>query len=175
VHPTACLKAYNFITDQDFTDVLSSTLVNVKNGSIKSTSPGQFSNNVLIANTCASDMLVDLTISLDPRWETHGANAVHTYSTAGEIDPATFNIAAFGAGTPGGVNLCLQNVSIPAGTTFLAAVHSQLNKSIGAANLGDAPFQFSASLLQPNASCAGPLETYATPNPVSTALPFTTY
>src|SRR5437588_12445593 len=46
--------------------------------------------------------------------------AVFSYATSGEIDPATFNILSFGTGTKQGQNLCLQNVNVAAGTTFLA-------------------------------------------------------
>src|SRR5262245_6048248 len=103
VHPTACLKSYNFITDTDFNSIITLATVNVnKQGKVTGTSnPGQFSDNVLIANTCGQDETIDLGILLDSRWETNPnnnpGNAVFTYSANGAIDPDSFDIDAFGA------------------------------------------------------------------------------
>jgi hypothetical protein len=177
VHPTACLKAYDFITDADFSSMVTSTNVNVHNGTVKSSQPGQFADNVLIVNTCQTNESIDLGIQLDSRWETNPnsnpGNAVFTYSTAGEINPITFNITAFGTGTPHGQSLCLQNVNVAAGTTFMASVHSQVIKGLSTANLGTSPFVLSASARHPNTSCTGNLDPLVVPNGVSVNLPFT--
>jgi hypothetical protein len=177
VHPTACVKVYDFVTDADFNDILTSTHLTVKNGSVKSSQPGQFGDDVLIANTCPVAESFDLQIALDPRFETNPnnnpGNAVFTYATGGEVDPSTFTIQSFGTGTPQGQNLCLQNVTVPANTSFLASVHSQVIKGLSSAALGSSPFTFGAATRTAGSGCAGSLDTNAVPNPVSTTLPFT--
>jgi hypothetical protein len=177
VHPTACLKVYNFITDADITQIVDATTITVKKGSVKSSQPGQFGDDVLIANTCLSTHSFDLGIALDPRFEmnpnNNPGNAVFTYSTSGEIDPTTFSIQSFGTGTPNGHQLCLQNVTMQANTSFLATVHSQVIKGQSSAALGSSPFAFGADVRTAASSCGGALDTTATPNPVSTTLPFT--
>ena len=96
-----------------------------------------------------------------------------TYSTAGEIDPNIFSIQSFGAGTPNGHQLCLQNVTMAPDSSFLATVHSQVIKGQSAAALGTSPFVFSADLRTAASSCGGVLDSVAAPNPAGTALPFT--
>ena len=178
VHPSACLKTYNFITDTDFNSIITLATVNVNNsGKVTGTSnPGQFSDNVLIANTCGQNETIDLAILLDSRWQTNPSdnpgNAVFTYSANGEISPNTFDIDDFGAQAAQKQNLCLKNVTIPAGTSFLATVHSGVIKKMSVALLGTQPFSFQANITQANTSCTGALSTYALPNPASTTLPF---
>jgi hypothetical protein len=180
VHPTACLRTYNFLTDQDFTGIVSSAVVKVKKGNVNNTSPAQFSDNVLIVNTCGSSQSLDLGIVLDSRWETHpngshgqgNPNAVFTYSANGDIGPTAFSLGAFGVGTPQGLGLCLPGMTIPANTTFLAAVHSQVKNQTAAA-LGTAPFVFNAWMLQANSACTGTPSSLALPNPAAASLPFT--
>jgi hypothetical protein len=180
VHPTNCLKVYNFLTDQDFTmGILSSTTVKVKNGVVKSSNPGQYSDNVLIANTCASDQYFDLGIVLDPSFQTNPhdnpGQAVFTYSSSGIVDPTIFNITSFGTGSPQGQNLCLQDVKVTGGTTFLATVHSEVIKGLAATSLpSDGDLDFSASLYQNvNSGCTGAMDSLATPDPAYFSLPFT--
>ena len=176
VHPTACVKVYNFVTDADFNDILTSADVNINRGSVKSSQPGQFADNVLIANTCSVAESFDVQIALDTRFETNPknnpGNAVFTYATSGEVDPSTFAILSFGTGQGQGQNLCLQNVTVPPHTSFLASVHSQVIKGMDAATLGSSPFSFGAALRTAGTNCTGSLDTIASPNPVSTTLPF---
>jgi hypothetical protein len=182
VHPTACLKVYNFITDQDFTiGILSKTNVNVPsrgNNAYKVTSsqPGQFADNVLIANLCATDQSFDLGIQLDSSFTTSGnpAAAVKAYTANGEFDTSDFNTLMTGTETKY-PSLCLQNVTVPAGASFLATVHSKVKDSWPQSMLPlDKSFDFSAALYDTvNAGCTGTLETLASPNPTTTTLPFT--
>jgi len=193
VHPTACLKVYNFVTDQG-PEWKTLTTTNLKIGTgrnnwgkVIASTPGQYSDNVLVANTCADDKSFSLNIGLDSSFETNPAgnpgNAVFTYSTAGEIDPATFDIESFGIGTPQGQTLCLQHVTVAAGNTFLATVHSQVKNNIDVGSLpGDSSsdsdttpdFDFSASLHETTgANCTGALDTDATPNPAEFHLNYT--
>ncbi len=184
VHPTACLKVYNFITDATLANMVTSTEVNVNpKGKVTSTNPyGSLSENVLIANICGTAESFDLALFLDSAFSTQPSNnpgnAVFTFSTSGEIDPTTFNIGSFGAGTPQGQSLCLQNVIVLPDTTFFATVHFSINNGMVASALpgggaGPGTFTgFGASLTGANSGCTGILA-LATPNLVSTPLTFT--
>ncbi len=180
VHPTACLKVYDFITDASLANTLTTTEVNVNSrGKVTSTNPyGSLSQNVMVVNTCAVSESFDLRVTLDSWFSTHPANnpgnAVFTFSTDGEVDPSTFNLGAFGLGTGQGQNLCLQNVSVPGGSTYLATVHMSLNNGLPATDLPVSGIfsGFGAALTEAGASCAGALVTGVTPNPISAPLPF---
>ena len=182
VHPVSqCLRAYDFVTDQDFVvGILSTTSLNVpKNGAHKdqvvSSNPGQFSDNVLIVNTCPIDQSFDLGIGLDPGFSPQGANAVFTYTATGEFDTSSFNVILLGAGTPRGQVLCLQNVTVAAGSSFLATVHSKVADNLPKASLpADGNFDFAATLFQNvNSACTGAPHPLASPNPATFTLPFT--
>src|SRR4030095_11049226 len=120
VHPTACVKVYDFITDASLANTITSTEVNVnRQGKVTSTNPyGSLSHNVMVVNTCGASESFDLRVNLDPWFSTqpnnNPGNAVYTFATAGEIDPGTFNLALFGTGTAQGQKMCLQNVTVPA-------------------------------------------------------------
>jgi len=182
VHTSNCLKVYNFVTDQDFSlGILSTTNMNVPSrganaGKVTGTQPGQFSDNVLIANTCGTDQSFDLGIGLDSSFSTSSnGNPVQSFSEAGEFDTTNFNILMTGTATPNQQNLCLQNVTVAAGSSFLATVHSKVKDSWPQTSLPtDKTFDFSASLYQTvNAGCTGLLDALATPNPAAFTLPFT--
>jgi hypothetical protein len=184
VHPTDCLKAYEFITDADLTNVITSTDVNVnKKGKVTSTNPyGSLSENLMVVNTCGTPETFDAKLSLDPSFSTqpnnNPGNAVFTFATAGEIDPATFSIGSFGLGTAQGQALCLQNVSVPGGSTFLATVHMSINSGMAASSLpggGTGPGTFTgfgATLYAAGFGCSGSLVSGVSPNPVSAPLAF---
>jgi len=136
VDPTACLKLYDFITDEAFTTDVTSTDVNVNTkGKVTATNPfGQLSDNILVVNTCSAPQTFDVKVALDPWFSTNPTgnpgNAVFAFSTAGALDPDTFNIAAFGAGTPQGQSLSFTNISVAAGDMFLLTVHMSINKGV---------------------------------------------
>jgi hypothetical protein len=187
VHPnaTACLKVYNFITDADLTNAITSTEVGVnKKGKVTSTNPyGSLSENLMVVNTCQTTEAFDAKISVDPSFSTQPSNnpgnAVFTFATAGEMDPTAFNIASFGTGTAQGQKLCLQGVSVPAGSTFLATVHMNINNGMDVTSLpggGTGPgtfIGFGGVLHTAGSVCAGIPILIATPNPVSAPLAFT--
>jgi len=177
--PTACVKVYDFISDASLANTITSTEVNVNNkGKVTSTNPyGSLSHNVMVVNTCATSESFDLRVYLDAWFSTQPSNnpgnAVFTFSTGGEIDPSTFSIGAFGLGTAQGQNLCLQNVTVPAGSTFLATVHTNINNGLPASGLPGGGFNgFTATLTTAGSSCGGSLISFATPNPASAPLPF---
>ena len=181
VHPTNCLKVYNFVTDTEFNDLLTTSLTvptSGKNaGKVVSSQPGQFSDNVLIANTCATAMSFDLSIGLDSSVATNSnGNPVKSYTADGLVDSSDIEtIVTNGTGTNHGVNLCLPNVTVPAGASFLATVHSSVkDKWLQTSLPADGSFDFAASVLQIGSpACSGALEPLATPNPATFTLPFT--
>src|SRR5688572_17504946 len=75
VHPTSCLKLYNFVTSQDMANAVSTLEVTLfKNGSkagkVQGTKPyPQLSDNVLVVNTCASAQTFDLEITPDSNFQ----------------------------------------------------------------------------------------------------------
>lgn len=167
VHPTECVRFYNFLTDQDMTTVVDSTEVGViKNGrnagKVTATNPfGQFSDNVLVVNTCATEQNFDLDINLDPAFATNPnptgnpGNAVFTYRGGVNVDPDTFNIDEFSMGTPHGQLLCLNNVALGANESFLATVHMGTRRDLHVNDLPADGFLFTAAMLEPNLACAG--------------------
>jgi hypothetical protein len=189
VYRTTCLRAYNFITDQGFNDVpLTQAIVHVSGGrtpKVNSTSPGQMSDNVLVVNDCAADQTFNLLISLDPHFQTKGHNAVFTHFTSGYVDPDAFDLGVFGNGTPNGASLWLEDITLPAGVSFLARVHigiitgnppSWLPATTGVPAAGI--FEgFAAALFAPGTGpttlATAPLVGMAEPNPVATTLGFT--
>ena len=69
-----------------------------------------------------------------------------TYATTSELDPSTFNIVAFGAGTAQGQSLHLTNITVPAGDMFLMTVHMTVNKGVLWTGGNSGTFSFSAGL-----------------------------
>ena len=180
VHPTACLKVYDFITDASLANTIAFTEVNVNTrGKVTSTNPyGSLSHNVMVVNTCGTSESFDLRVYLDAWFSTqpnnNPGNAVFSFATAGEIDSSAFNIASFGTGTGQGQNLCLQNVTVPAGSTFLTTVHTSINNGLLASGLPVSGIfgGFTANLTAAGSACGGALVTVATPNPTSAPLSF---
>ena len=124
-------------------------------------------------------MTFDLRMALDSAFSTQPSNnpgnAVFTFATAGEVDPDTFDIASFGLGTGQGQQLCLQNVTVPDGSSFLDAVHMSINNGMLATALpANGTFSFSTTVYMPGTGCAGSLLADAGTSPFTLALPFTT-
>ena len=185
VHPTDCLKVYNFVTDQDFEmGILDTTSLKVPTkggqaGKVVSSQPAQFSDSVLVVNTCGTAQSFDLSIGLDSSFSTNPngnpGNAVFAYTADGEFDTTGFDITAFAGKTPYQQNLCLQNVTVEAGTSFLATVHSKVRDGWAQTALPTAAsIDFAASLYQNvNSACTGALHSLVSPNPAAFSLPFT--
>ena len=180
----ACIQVFNFLTDMEFTTVLSSVEVNVSNSKkngpeIKGTNPGQLSNNILVVSDCAEPQTFDLQITLDPNFEVKGNNGVATYLAGGYTDPSQFDIAFFGNGTKQGQNLLLTNITLPPDSSFLATVHMGLITGGSPALLpASGSFDgFLAELLVPgtnlNSLTPAIQFTMAEPNPAMAELGFT--
>ncbi len=179
---SACLFVYSFETTQDTGLDLTSVVVNVKNstGVVQSSNPGEISVDGLVANTCAASLSFDLAIGLDSNWESNSTgNPVQTYTTAGELDPANFspitNLISTG-GSPAGTQLCLQNVTLANGNSFLATVRSDIKTTILASSLPtDGDFDFLATLYQAGSACGTAYPTPSITNsPGTSTLSFTT-
>jgi hypothetical protein len=173
VHPTDCLKIYNLLSDQDSTvwNVESTEVVVVKNGrnagKVNATTPfGQFSDNVLVANTCSGPEVFDLRINLDNSFDTNPngnpGNAVFTHVAGAAVDPDTFEIDDFYMVSAHGQSLCLSNVSLDEGESLLARVHMGIRRGMHMSDLtnfdhvdGPGPFAFSAELRAAGLSCEG--------------------
>ena len=181
-HPAinTCLNVYTFVTDQDFDQgTLETAVIGLKkDGTVNNSQPGQFSDNVLIVSTCPNDESFDLRIGLDAAFSTNPhdnpGNAVYTYSAAGQVESSQFNVMRVN-GTAQGQKLCLQNVTVKAGTSFLATVHSMVKKGLPKGSLPTATgFLFHATLYEDvNSVCTGAPEALAAPSPAVFALPFT--
>jgi hypothetical protein len=169
---------FNFITDEAFTTAINSIGVNVAHGKVRATNPfGQLSDNILVVNTCSTGQSFDLKISLDSSFDTqpHGnpGNAVFTYFMTGFVDPSTFNISAFTSGTAQGERLCLANITLPAGQTFLTTVHMGIVKGLLPSQLpSDWSFDYSAEARAAGSGCLGALNALVTPNPAPASLSF---
>ncbi len=185
VFPTACVKLYNFITDQAFTTIVTSTEVNVNvnvkkaTTTVRSTNPyGNLSDNVLVVNTCSVPQTFDLKVALDPWFGTNPSgnpgNAVFTFTTAGVIDPAGSLTRDFGTGTARGQALNLTNVTVDAGDMFLMKVHMSINN--GASWTGGTAGTFggfSAGLYVPGTAFVTPLGDVLAANPATASLGYT--
>jgi hypothetical protein len=180
VHPDACLKLYDFITDTTLATAISTTTVNLggppSNRRVVSTSPGQFSNNALVVNTCPTPDAIDLAIDLDPRFSTNPSSpgqAVFVYTTAGSVLPGPLDLASFGAGTPSGQTLAFSSLAIPASSSVLVTVKMGIITGVSVAELGASPFSFSATAYEAG-SAFGILRTDVGPtNPAVATLDFT--
>ncbi len=169
VHPTACLRLFNFMTSQDFSSAVNNAdlKINKKSGYVVSMTYGQWSDNVLLVNTCAEAKSFDLSIVLDPRFDTspsgNPGNAVFTYLASSQVDPDAFDLSLFPSGTKQGENLCLVGLNVPAGDTFLATAHIDIIRQM-VWNFGTwgatGTFSFSAQVNTPGTGC-----TAGTPHP----------
>ena len=65
VHPTACIKAYDFITDENLAPLAAPLKVGVNPKGKLSSQPGQLSDNILIVNTCSLPHSFNLEAVLD--------------------------------------------------------------------------------------------------------------
>ncbi len=183
VYPSGgCLKLYDFVTDQDFTQIVTSTLVNVnaKKGTITSTTPyGELSNNVLVVNTCPAPQLFDMRTTLDPWFSVNPVgnpgNAVFVYFATGDVDPSTFNLSLFGTGAKLGQSLQLTGITLPWNNMLLMTVHMSINKGSAAAGLGTAgTFEFQGELFVQGSGFATSLGSIVTPaNPAVANVTYT--
>ena len=177
VHPTFCLKVYNFMADAGAETLYGDAFrldVRLKNDEVSSASPGTSSSNILVANVCGEQKAVDIGAILDPVWAVIGAQGVKLYSATGDITLTNYDNNLFGEPRVNGTNVCFQNAAIVAGQTVLLNIKVTLQSKLAESAIGVSPFSFEGSITQGATSCKGNLEPLANPNPVSANLPFTT-
>lgn len=186
-HPTDCLKAYSFITNNDNTAQIGSiqVLKKVNNGQVSS-DPQNPHYIVVVTNTCSVAQCVDTRFGINSDFQLKGAQAVKTFSSNSLID--TFSdVSSFFDGdpvaSPKGVSMCLTapattlcgsgGIPVTAGESFLrkADITIKSNASF------PPPAQytgFDAALLNGgstgNCTATGTLNSVADPNPISTEL-----
>jgi hypothetical protein len=181
----ACLKLYSLQTDPD-TGALLNTISLVENthkGTVTSTNPGIISADGLVVNACPDSHSFGLGIGLDSNWSTNPSNnpgnAVFTYTETGELDPTVSTFTApISGGTAQGQALCLDNVTLASGDSYLVTVHSQLN-SISISSLPATNFTFSAGLSTAGTGCSSanylPNTLVGPSNPATSSLPYTVH
>jgi hypothetical protein len=176
----ACLKLYSFETEQDSSTLLNSVVVvEKKTGSVSSTNPGTISVDALVVNTCDVSKTFDLGIGGvggSSSWQTiplnNPGNATFSYNETGEADNPYISFTLPTAGTPQGQSLCLQNVTLAAGDSYLTTVHSAIASPLILATT-PGTFGFSASLYTVS-GCSSLLPTIVGPsNPASSTLSYT--
>lgn len=153
---TACLQPYSFETENDGTPLGSVTVTSNAKGIVKATQPGDISADGLVVNNCSTDQNFDMQVVLDPNWSTNPANnpgnAVFTYTFSGELDPSIFATA----GTSNAEAVCLVNVPLQSGQSFLEVVHSQIDSGIASSSLSSSGnFNFSTVLYPAKTGCGG--------------------
>jgi hypothetical protein len=164
-----CLNLYSFETDQGTGDPLNAVTVNAKkSGSVTGTSPGQASVDALVVNNCGAPVSFDVAMGLDPEWQTNpsgnAGNATFFYTQSGELDPvADFNLVSSlitsSTGTSQHEAVCLQNVTLPAGQSYLVTVHSEIRDGLTIAQLPIAPdsdFDFGTTIFAAGSHCTNP-------------------
>lgn len=183
MYPTgSCLRLYSFETDGDG-NILNAITVVAPKGKVKASNPGEVWVDGMLANTCPSSESFDMLINIGDDWllnpGNNPGNATFTYDTAGDIDPTLFSLSLFGTGTKQGETLCLKNVTVASGDTFLATEHTQI-VSGGAAtsldNYGSTPQTFNsflATLFTANTGCSGTALGSVSPNPAPSTLNYT--
>jgi len=177
VHPTYCLKVYNFMADAGAETLYDDTFrldVRVKDDEASSTSPGTSSYNILVANVCGERKAVDIGAVLDPSWTVVGAQGVKLYSATGDITLTGYDNNLFGEPLINGTDVCFQNAAILTGQTVLLNIKVTLGSKLAESAIGVSPFTFGGGLRQAATDCKASLEPLANPNPVSANLGFTT-
>jgi hypothetical protein len=175
---SACLKLYSFETDQTG-NLLDSMGVTVHSGNVKSTQPGTISVDGLAVNTCPDSQSFDLDIALDPKWDTQPSNghgiSTFAYALSGEVDPATYDFTTLTGGTSQVENLCIPNVTLESGQSYLVTVHSAANTPFAPPASGT--FNFGASLSTAGSSCSSsaylPHSLVSPANPAASVVSFT--
>lgn len=181
---SACLKLYSFQNDPTSGDLLTtiSLVENSHFSTVTSSNPGIVSVDGLVVNTCPDSESFGIAIGLDSNWSTNPSNnpgnATFTYSEPGELDPTVTNFTVPTTGGTGqGHALCVDNVNLTSGNSYLVIVHSQIN-SIAISSLPATAFTFSAALSTAGTSCSSgsylPNTLVSPGNPVTSSLPYTT-
>ncbi|MEO8130045.1 MAG: hypothetical protein ABJF23_28855 [Bryobacteraceae bacterium] len=179
VHPTSCLRVFNYLTDQSLASVTLPLGVKLfahgpNAGRTQITTPPQLSDDVLVVNTCPYPLSFDLSITLDPNFQNStnpNGNSIFVMTKTDASTPP--NLTGFLIGIPKGSNSCIAGLTLAGGDTLLGKVHMKIGDVLGSALPGSGNFSFSGSVSVAGSGCPGTLNTLATPNPVTMQVPFT--
>lgn len=188
-HPTACLKAYSFITNNDNTAEVDPILISKndsRNNHDVSSNPQNPHYIVVVTNTCSIAQCIDTRFALNSDFELKGAEAVKTFSSNSLIDTSSDVSNFFGADPkahPEGVSMCVTapasalcgsgGIPVLGGDSFLLKADFRIK--------ADATFPppaqytgFESILLEGgstgNCTVDGTMSSIADPNPTSAAL-----
>ena len=186
-HPTACLKSYSFITNNDNTAQVELIEVSKKrNNQTVSSNPQNPHYINLVTNICSVAQCMDTRFSLHDDFELKGAQAVKTFSSNALLDSQSEVFGFFAndpIATPLGVTMCLTapasatcasgGIPVAGGEAFLIKADIQIKS--------DASFPppaqydgFGTTLLEGgstgNCSDDGFMNLVADPNPTSVML-----
>jgi hypothetical protein len=186
-HPTDCLKAYSFITNNDNTAEVDPIQIseNSHNHNVSS-NPQNPHYIVVVTNTCSIAQCTDTRFALNSDFHLKGAQAVKTFSSNSLIDTFSDVTSFFGTGPtadPNGDSMCVTapastlcgsgGIPVLGGESFLLKADFEVN--------ADATFPppaqytgFDSTLLEGgstgNCTVAGSISSVADPNPTSAAL-----
>jgi hypothetical protein len=186
-HPTACLKSYSFITNNENTAEVELIQVSKNRNNQKVSSNPQNPHYInVVANICEVTQCMDARFTLNGDFQLKGAQAVKTFSSNSLID-STAEVFDFFASnpvaTPRGVTLCLTapvseicgsgGIPIAGGETFLVKADFEIMTSAQF----PPPTQyegFGTTLLEggstTNCTDGGVINPIADPNPTSVTL-----
>ena len=181
MHPSACLKVLNFVTDNGINNQINSIDVSKNsNNNRVSSSPTEPHYIVVVANTCSVDQCIDARFTIDSDFQLKSGQPVKTFSSSSIIegfqDVGTF-LASGPTADPQGTATCLtvanSCIQIPAGDSFLIKADFVIKNSA----TFPPPAQytgFGARILNGGSTnnCADPgtLNSVADPNPISATL-----
>ena len=186
-HPTDCLKAYSFITNNDNTAQVDPIQVSKQSNNHKVSSNPQNPHYIIVmTHTCSVAQCVDTRFGLNSDFELKGAQAVKTFSSNSLLD--TFSgVSSFFSGSPvadpRGLSMCLTapktalcgsgGIPVLGGASFL--IKADIAIKSDAAFPPPAQYTgFDAVLLDggstSNCTVPGNMNSVADPNPVSLEL-----
>jgi hypothetical protein len=186
-HPTDCLKAYSFVTNNDNTAQVDPIQVSKQSNNQKvSSNPQNPHYIVVMTNTCSVAQCADARFGLNSNFQLKGAQAVKTFSSNSLID--TFSeLSSFFSGSPladpHGTSMCLSapattlcgsgGIPVLGGESYL--IKADINIRSDASFPPPAQYTgFDAALLDggstTNCTVPGNLNSVADPNPISAEL-----
>jgi hypothetical protein len=186
-HPTACLKAYSFITDNGNTAEIDSIQISKNSNNHKVSSDPQNPHYiVVVTNTCSIAQCIDTRFALPSDFQLKGAQAVKTFSSNSLIETFSDVSNFFGAGPtahPKGTSMCVTasastlcgsgGIPVLGGDSFLLKADFEIKTNA----TFPPPAQytgFESTLLEGgstgNCTVDGTLSSVADPNPISEAL-----
>jgi len=147
LHPTACVRALHLVSNQDFTiDVGATGIAESVNKSNKklASHPVDLQHLLVLVNACSTTQTVDVNTRINPNFEVFAHNGIRTSSLGQEFADAD-ELLGYGLDwndldNLNPAELCLVNVEIPAGESFL------FTRRVRVKEMGDFPGTYASSL-----------------------------